>query len=164
MTDSFFEIAQRVCLDCGGRCCVEARPPLSEERIQTLLENDVDEDSLEHMGYRRLRTRGDSFCIMFESGRCLIHSIKPETCVAGPFTFDVCQGRLRIFLKKESICPLVAELKKDQKAFRDQYVLAVQNITRLILALPPMELDIVCRIDEPETEMVGEVHIPEMRK
>ncbi len=31
----------------------------------------------------------DNKCIFFCDGKCSIHSIKPETCQAGPFTFDM---------------------------------------------------------------------------
>ena len=44
---------------------------------------------------------------MLNGGKCGIHAIKPETCRAGPFTFDVKGDTIEIFLKFEEICPVV---------------------------------------------------------
>ena len=106
MEEYLCEALSQACSDCHleGGCCFEARPPLSQERIDILLKNGVPDDAIEFAGYRRLRLKPDGFCLLF-SGGCSIHSIKPETCVAGPFTFDIKEGMLQIFLKREGICP-----------------------------------------------------------
>ena len=97
-------------------------------------------------------------CVMFgDDGLCAIQPFKPETCVAGPFTFDVKEGVIEIYLKKESICPLVAVLKQDRKAYDEQYKLAVDKIIRVVAFLPEEELMTVCRIEEPDTEKVEEL-------
>ena len=106
MIDEWEEKATEVCKKCGGRCCMDAHPPLTDERIRILADNDVPEDNIEFAGYKRLKVKADNMCVMFgENGLCAIHAFKPETCVAGPFTFDVKEGIIEIFLKKESICP-----------------------------------------------------------
>jgi hypothetical protein len=87
----------------------------------------------------------------------MIHSIKPETCRAGPFTFDIKGDMIEIYIKHESVCPIVRLLKEVPEAYRQQYERAVQNITHLTGHLTDDELRVICQIDEPETEKVSEV-------
>ncbi len=157
MTDAFPDIAWRTCAQCGGQCCVGAHPPLSPERIGVLLGNRVGRDCIDEAGYRRLKTREDNFCIMFDRGMCRIHDSKPETCVAGPFTFDIQGDRIVIFLKTEKICPLVKVLYSDGEAFNQQFNLAVGNIRRLVRSLTNEEIKEICKIEEPDTVKVAEI-------
>jgi Fe-S-cluster containining protein len=139
---------------------MDAHPPLTDERIRILSENEISNDNIEFVGYKRLKVRTDNMCVMFkENGLCAIHGIKPETCVAGPFTFDVKEGILEIYLKKETICPLVPVLKQDRKAYDEQYKTAIDQIIRVVAFLPEEELDSVCSIEEPDTEKVEELII-----
>jgi uncharacterized protein len=139
---------------------MDAHPPLTDERIRILTENEISNDNIEFVGYKRLKVRTDNMCVMFkENGLCAIHGIKPETCVAGPFTFDVKEGIIEIYLKKETICPLVTVLKQDRKAYDEQYKMAIDQIIRVVAFLPEEELDSVCRIEEPDTEKVEELII-----
>ena len=101
--------------------------PLSQERIDILLESGVAPRRMEFAGYKRLKLKPDGFCILFQNGKCSIHSIKPETCVAGPFTFDMEGSRLQIFLKKESLCPMVRILKADRKAYDELFDTSVKT-------------------------------------
>jgi Fe-S-cluster containining protein len=160
MSDEWEEKATEVCKECGGRCCMDAHPPLTEERIQIMTDNGVPADKIEFAGYKRLKVREDHMCVMFkDNGLCAIHGFKPETCVAGPFTFDVKEGVIEIYLKKESICPLVAVLKQDRKSYDEQYKMAVDKIVRVVAFLPEEELLTVCTIEEPDTEKVEELII-----
>lgn len=136
-----------------------AMPPLTEKRIDILLANGVSPDSIEIDGYKRLRLKPDGFCVLFQDGKCSIHSVKPETCVAGPFTFDVKGTILQIFLKKPSICPMVEVLKKDSKAYEGLFEVSVCKIVDLVNALPSEELEEIVKIDEPETELVAEIKL-----
>jgi Fe-S-cluster containining protein len=139
---------------------MDAHPPLTDERIRILAENEISSDNIEFVGYKRLKVRTDNMCVMFkENGLCAIHAFKPETCVAGPFTFDVKEGTIEIYLKKESICPLVAVLKEDRKHYDEHYSMAVDKIVRLVAFLPEEELSTVCRIEEPDTEKVEDLII-----
>lgn len=99
----------------------------------------------------------DGTCIMCTDGRCRIHAVKPETCVAGPFTFDVAGNTLRLFLKRESICPLVPYLKADDVAYQTQCRMAEKNLADLVRSLPLHELDVINAIPEPETDLVAEI-------
>lgn len=162
MDSDLCETISRACSGCylSGGCCFEARPPLSRERIEILMENGVAADAVEFAGYSRLRLKPDGFCVLFHEGKCSIHSIKPETCVAGPFTFDIKEGKLQIFLKRESICPMVRFLKADRKAYDGMFETAVENITALVKAIPESEMAEIIKIDEPETDLVAEIRLP----
>lgn len=152
--------ATAVCAACGGRCCYHANPPITAEREGILRSKDVSESDFENTGYRRLRSREDGGCMLLnEQNMCRMHSQKPETCVAGPFTFDFRDDAIEIYLKRESICPLVAVLKQDQEAYRQQYDEAVQRIVRLVAFLPEDELEAVCRIEEPDTDLISVLRI-----
>lgn len=98
-------------------------------------------------------------CIMNIQGKCAIHGYKPETCVSGPFTFDVKGNMIEIFLKKESICPLVRYLKHDAVAYQSQFTLAASCLRRLVLDLPEDELKDVLTISEPETDLVSVIPV-----
>jgi len=152
MDDSLYEALSRACDECalGGGCCFEARPPLCQERIDILLANGVPANVVEFAGYRRLRVKPDGFCVLFQDGHCSIHSFKPETCVAGPFTFDVKGSILQIFLKRESICPLVGFLKANRQAYDALLELSVEKIVDLVKALPVEELKEILKIEEPD--------------
>jgi uncharacterized protein len=160
MSDEWYDKATEVCKQCGGRCCKDAHPPLTEERVRILFENNVPSDKIEFAGYNRLKVKEDNMCVMFgDDGLCAIQPFKPETCLAGPFTFDVKEGVIEIYLKKESICPLVTVMKQDQKAYDEQYKLAVDKIIRVVAFLPEEELSTVCTIEEPDTDKVEELII-----
>jgi len=123
------------------------------------MENGVDPDAVEFAGYRRLGLRHDGFCVLFRDGKCSIHEFKPETCVAGPFTFDINGDMLQIFLKRESICPMVRFLRANRKAYDALFETSVEKIMDLVRDIPPAEMAEVLKIDEPETDLVAEIRL-----
>jgi len=157
MNDDWLLRAEAICLACGGHCCNDAHPPVSGHCYERLLGEGVAPEIFETDGYRRLRTRPDGTCICQVGGKCIIHAVKPETCRAGPFTFDVKGDTIEIFLKFESICPVVRLLKEVPAAYDQQYSLAKKSITHLVAHLTDDELAVICSIDEPETEKVAEI-------
>ena len=161
MDESLCEALSKACGEChlAGGCCFEARPPLSQERIDIWTTNGVDLNAIEFNGYKRLKLRQDGFCILFRDGKCSIHSFKPETCVAGPFTFDIVNNKLQIFLKQETICPMVRFLKADRKAYDSLFEVSVQKIMDLVAAIPPEEMAEILKIEEPETDLVAEIDL-----
>lgn len=161
MNDSLCEALSRACGQCQlhGGCCFEARPPLSQKRIDILLAQGVSPESIEFEGYRRLKVKSDGFCVLFRDGRCSIHSIKPETCVAGPFTFDMKGSILQVFLKRESICPMVAYLLENREVYDGLFEAAVEKIVELVNAIPADELAEILKIEEPETDLVAEIKL-----
>jgi len=161
MDENLCEALSQACNECHlvGGCCFDARPPLSQERIDILLKNGVSADAVEFAGYKRLRLKPDGFCVLFQDGKCSIHSIKPETCVAGPFTFDMKGNILQIFIKRESICPMVRFLKANRKAFDGLFEASVVRIMELVDKVPPLEMAEILKIDEPETDLVAEIKL-----
>ena len=114
---------------------------------------------MEFAGYKRLRLKPDGFCVLFQNGKCSIHSIKPETCVAGPFTFDIKGKLLQIFLKRESICPMVRFLKANRKAYDGLFETSVEKIMHLVNSVPAAEMAEILKIEEPETDLVAEIKL-----
>jgi Fe-S-cluster containining protein len=161
MEVSLCDTLSRACGCCklDGGCCMGARPPLTQSRIDILMANGVSPEDIEFQGYKRLRLKPDGFCVLFQDGKCAVHSIKPETCVAGPFTFDLKGTILQIFLKKPSICPMVEFLKENEEAYQRLFDVSVSRIVDLVSDLPPEELAEVLKIEEPETELVAEIRL-----
>jgi len=165
MREDLCEALSHACSECHlqGGCCFEARPPLSQERIDILRENGVSMDAVEFVGYKRLCLKQDGFCVLFQDGKCSIHSIKPETCVAGPFTFDIVDDVLQIFLKRESICPMVRFLKANRQAYDGLFETSVERIMHLVDSIPEAEMAEILKIEEPETDLVAEITLPKKR-
>ena len=157
LTEDWFIRAETICLNCGGHCCNDAHPPVSSSCYERLIGAGVSPDTFEFTGYTRLRTKDNGECILSDNGKCRIHAFKPETCRAGPFTFDMNGHLIEIYLKHESICPIVGLLKESPEAYRQQYELAVQSLAHLVQNLTDGEISVICQIDEPETEKVAEV-------
>jgi len=125
--------------------------------MDILRRNGVPNEAMEFEGYWRLRTKPDGYCVLFVDGKCSIHSIKPETCVAGPFTFDIKGGVLQIFLKKEVICPMVGFLKANPEAYGALLDTSLARIMHLVRGIPAPEMAEILKIDEPETDLVAEI-------
>ena len=153
----FISYAEYICGLCGGRCCHEAHPPLCEARLKTILAHGDFRGSIEYRGYLRLKAGSDGQCVMLSHGRCQIHRFKPETCSAGPFTFDAKGSVLEIYLKRETICPLVSYLTANPEALEAQKKIAIRLFRRLVESLPGEELAHIVLIPEPETDKVAEI-------
>jgi len=141
--------------DCGDPSCDDAHPPVSPSCFERLTGAGVSPDEFEFTGHLRIRTRKNGECVLSKNGECRIHAFKPETCRAGPFTFDIKGDLIGIYLRHESICPIARLLKEDPGVYRQQYELAVQGITHLFQYLTDDEISVICRIDEPETKKSG---------
>jgi uncharacterized protein len=162
MTPDWMTQAETICLRCGGQCCIGAQPPVSASCYRRLVAGGVPPEVFGQEEYRYVRTRSDGTCQLW-NGKCGIHGIKPETCRAGPFTFDVTGDVIGIFLKYEAICPMVRLLREVPEAYEQQYALAVKSITHLVANLTDDELAAICRIEEPDTEKIAEIprlHLP----
>src|SRR5512145_508751 len=149
MTEDWSVRAGAVCFACGGRCCIDAHPPISARCYERLVAQGVPEDSFEWRGYRAVSAREDGTCIFCNGNRCSIHDIKPETCRAGPFTFDMHGDAIGIFLKHESICPVVTLLREEPEAYANLFATATKSISHLVANLTDSELTAICRIEEP---------------
>jgi Fe-S-cluster containining protein len=158
-----------VCRECEINCCRDAKPPLTENRKQTISrfieeQRIAIENPFAVEAYSYLSTDKEMWCIFNdkETKRCIIHPVKPETCVAGPITFDIdfANRRVRWFLKKASICAYAGLLYENKAAFEAHYAVAKKRLLDLIKKLSAEELRALNRIDEPETCKVGEDDLP----
>ena len=100
------------------------------------------------------------YCRLFDkkTGKCMVHQVKPETCVAGPITFDInfATKKVEWFLKKDEICAFAGTLYSDKSGFKRHFDLAKKHIRQLIRALDAEELRVIVKIPEPQTFKVGE--------
>ncbi len=105
-----------------------------------------------------------AFCRFFDkqSGRCIVHQVKPETCTAGPITFDINfrTNKIEWFLKKPEICALAGKLYENEPVFQEHFEIAKAELTKLISELSVAELRTIVKIEEPQTFKVGEDNFP----
>jgi hypothetical protein len=158
-----------VCSQCKIICCQDAKPPLSEKRKKIIKEylekqkiNIEKPFAKEHYSYPAVDEL--VFCRLFskETGKCSVHPVKPETCRAGPVTFDINFSTKKIewFLKKPEICAFAGVLYSDKAAFKDHFEVAKKELTHLIRELDPEELRVILKIEEPHTFKIGEDDLP----
>jgi len=154
-----------VCKHCKKECCQDTKPPLSEKRkkiIKEYLEKQKIniQKPFAKAGYSHPALDEFLFCGFLdkETGKCSVHPVKPETCVAGPVTFDINFSTKKVewFLKKGEICTLAAMLYSDKVAFKKHFEIAKKQLTQLICELAPEELRTIVKIDEPQTFKIGE--------
>jgi Fe-S-cluster containining protein len=158
----FFE----VCGHCTHEtsCCYGTRPPITSERrriIEAYLEKEKISiaDAFVRTDYVFPRENAKGYCVFFngETSRCLIHPVKPETCVAGPITFDINKqtGKVEWFIKMERICQLAGIVFNDKQLLQKHLESAKIEITGLLDGLGPEELEAILMKDEPETFKIG---------
>ena len=159
--EDFFSI----CESCKIICCKGARPPLTSERMGIieayLLANRIDVGKPFDGGrYAFPRETFDGCCIFLDTKtrKCRIHPVKPETCMAGPLTFDIniTKGSVEWYLKSEKICPLAGALYRDKERLQKHLESAKREINALIRGLPRNELLAILSIEELETFKIGE--------
>jgi len=155
---NFFE----VCSMCKTNydCCHGTRPPITRERRRiieeylkrrkiTIVNAFAEED------YVFPRENEEGYCVFHDmkTRKCMIHVVKPETCVAGPITFDSDRktGKAELFIKKETICPLAGTVYRDRTMLQKHLKSAQKEIARLVENLDPKELGSILKKDEPET-------------
>jgi Fe-S-cluster containining protein len=157
-----------ICNECKIHCCRNARPPITLERKKIIekylhLQKTFSQNSFLTTEYTFPKEDEGGFCIFYDkrTRRCSIQVIKPETCVAGPVTFDINKRTQKIewYLKKEEICPLAGILFKDEKMFKDHLTSAKKEILRLVNQLNSKELKAILKREEPETFKICENEI-----
>jgi Fe-S-cluster containining protein len=104
------------------------------------------------------------FCVFYDKDtrKCLVHPVKPETCRAGPVTFDInCRTRkVEWYLKTPEVCALARILRGNDNLFRAHFRVAKEEILRLIYELEPKALQAILKIEEPQTVKIGEDDLP----
>ncbi|MGB9714420.1 MAG: YkgJ family cysteine cluster protein [Candidatus Bathyarchaeales archaeon] len=164
--DNFFD----VCSQCRGNCCKNARPPTTQKRKE-IIEKYLEQQGIPirnpfvQTAYTFPKEDDEGFCIFFDKKtiKCKIHPVKPETCVAGPITFDVNLATRKIewYLKTEAICPLAGKLYKNKEQLRKHLESAKREILQLIRELDLPALRAILKIEEPETLKITEDKINE---
>jgi len=159
--NNFFNLCSR----CPSGCCSGARPPLTQKRkkiIRSFLEANGLKitDPFVDRGYSFPKETVEGYCIFWNktSKKCQVQPVKPETCVAGPITFDINPGNGKIewWLKKEAICPLAGALYRRKEDLNDHLESAKTEILRLIHDLDCEALRAILKIQEPETFKIDE--------
>ncbi len=69
-----------------------------------------------------------------QTGKCMVHPVKPETCVAGPVTFNInfCTKKVEWFLKTKELCAFAGVLFEDKAAFKEHFEVAKSKLLRLL--------------------------------
>ncbi len=158
-----------VCSQCKSSCCQDAKPPLTSNRKKTIKDYLVGQKvTMEHPftteKYSYPSVDDGVYCSLFnkQTGKCSVHPVKPETCVAGPITFDINLNTAKVewFLKKSEICAYAGVLFNDKKAFGKHFDVAKKQILQLIVQLNSDELRAIIQIPEPCTFKIGEDNLP----
>ena len=159
-----------VCCECKVSCCQDAKPPLTNERKRII------KDYLEKRGitlkrpftkaaYSHPTVDEAGFCVFYNKAtkKCLIHQVKPETCKAGPVTFDINRrnGTVEWFLKTGEICIFAPKLYQNREKFKKHFEVAKEEILRLVCLLDRTALLSILKIDEPQTFKIDEDPLPE---
>jgi Fe-S-cluster containining protein len=166
--DNFFDVCSRCKTSFG--CCLGTRPPITQQRRKTIEEylrnrgsQPVNAFSETEYVFPRENLKG--YCIFHDmkTRKCLIHSVKPETCVAGPITFDINRKTKKIewHVKMEQICQLAGTVYNNKKALGQHLRSAKKEILTLVHELDAASLKAILKKDEPETFKIGEDTIEE---
>jgi len=90
--------------------------------------------------------------------KCLVHSVKPETCVAGPITFDinVKTGKIEWYVKMDTLCQLAGIVYRNKTLLEEHLKSAKREILRLVMELDPGDLKAILQKAEHETFKIAE--------
>ncbi len=157
-----------ICGTCKIDCCWNARPPITEKREKIILEylkayGIRIENPFEHAEYTFPRETSEGYCVFYDKAtrKCIVHSVKPETCVAGPVTFDINTktGKIEWYLKMEKICPLAGVMYSDKALLAKHFEAARKEILQFMRELTPKALKAILKREEPDTFKIGEEEI-----
>lgn len=161
--------ASDICFKCTDTCCQDAKPPLTRKR-QKIIEEHIKKQQLKikkpfsHDQYSFPEFDESRICVFHDkkTRSCLVHAVKPETCRAGPITFDINRqtGKLEWYLKTAEICPLARVLHNDSSLFTEHFKVAREEILRLVCELDGEALGAILKIEEPQTFKIGEEDLP----
>lgn len=157
-----------VCSQCKLICCQNANPPLSLKRKEILCNYAKEHElSIQNLfageEYSHPATDLTGVCVFYdkETRKCRAHQVKPETCTAGPVTFDINlkTKKVEFYLKKGEICVLAHLLYQNKKNFNEHFKIAKAEIMRLIRELDVDALLSILKIPEPQTFKIGEAKL-----
>ncbi|MEM4164993.1 MAG: YkgJ family cysteine cluster protein [Nitrososphaerales archaeon] len=149
-----------ICGHCTIECCRDAKPPITQKRKE-IIERYIEEKGIPISApfvsseYTYPREDESGYCVFYDksSRRCAIQPVKPETCVAGPFTFDINKeiGVIEWYLKMEKICPLAGVMFRDKMMFEKHFKAARREIFNLLTEIKPHALKAILKREEPDT-------------
>jgi Fe-S-cluster containining protein len=158
-----------VCAECNVSCCIDAKPPVTSERKE-IIKDYLRKQGIKikkpfaKAGYSYPAVDELGFCVFYDKAtkKCIIHPVKPETCKAGPITFDIdrSSGKVEWFLKKGDVCIFAPQLHRNADKFRKHFEAAKKEITHLICLLDLEALLAILKVEEPETFKIGEDALP----
>lgn len=161
--------ASDICFRCRRICCQDAKPPLTLKRqkiIKEYIENQHFNipTPFSHEQYSFPVVDELGICVFYDkkTRKCLVHAVKPETCRAGPITFDINRktGKIEWYLKTAEICALAGMLHENPDLLKEHLELARREILRLICELDAEALHAILKIEEPQTFKIGEEDLP----
>jgi len=158
------------CSECktAYSCCNDTTPPITRKRrkiIEAYLKemNIAIAEPFARTEYTFPRLNANMYCVFHDqkTRRCIVHSVKPETCVAGPITFDinVITGRIGWYMKMDKICQLAGIAYGDRKLLEKHLKSAREEILQLVRELDSGDLRAILKKSEPETFMIAEEDI-----
>lgn len=160
---NFFDVCRECKTDYS--CCNDTTPPVTPRRRKIieayLKENGISvANPFQRTEYLFPRLTADGYCVFHDrkTKKCLIHQVKPETCVAGPITFDINAKTRKIewFIKMDRICPLAGTVYQNKRMLRKHLASAKKEVLRLVAQLTTEERKAILEKDEPETVKIEE--------
>jgi Fe-S-cluster containining protein len=146
-------------------CCQDAKPPLTGER-KTIIKAYLKKQRIHvakpfaKAGYSYPAVDAETYCIFYSkrTKKCLVHEVKPETCVAGPVTFDINlrTGNVEWFLKTGELCIFAEKLYLNKEKFNEHFKIAKEKVLRLICKLDAEALLAILKVEERQTFKIGE--------
>jgi Fe-S-cluster containining protein len=158
-----------VCWMCESSCCQDAKPPLTNKRIQIIKEylknhGGHAEQVFARFDYSFPSVDSDEICVFYDKAtkKCQIHEVKPETCRAGPVTFDINRHTKKVewFLKTRELCLFAGKLFDTPAKLNEHLEATKPEIMRLICELEAEDLLAILKRDEPQTFKIGEEPLP----
>jgi Fe-S-cluster containining protein len=158
-----------VCCQCTHCCCQDAKPPLTPER-KKIIADYLQKQKIQiahpfaNEAYSFPAVDAMGFCIFYDKNtkKCSVHPVKPETCRAGPITFDINRRTQKVewCLKTAELCALAQALYKNDTAFKPHFKVAKNELLHLICKLDSKALQAILKIEEPQTFKIGEADLP----
>ena len=157
-----------VCSICKKSCCQDAKPPLTKTRMEIIVEylngHRTVEPMFSHEDYSFPSVDQNGFCVFYkkETKKCMIHDVKPETCQAGPITFDINLKTMKVewFLKESNLCVFAGKLSENAPEVSEHLAAAKLSLVNLIRELEDEDLRAILKIEEPETFKISEDQLP----
>jgi len=146
-------------------CCYDTTPPITRERRKIieayLKENGIDvAEPFERTEYTFPRLNPNMYCVFQDpkTRKCMVHPVKPETCVAGPITFDINikTGKIEWYVKMATLCQLAGVVYENKILLEEHLKSAKREILRLVKELDPGDLKAILKKAEPETFKIDE--------